>query len=113
MLNNTVLTRGILSTLSLSSSLSKKPLPLVSRYPCIGRQGSRRYAMSTTLPSHEEPLPPGERLKGDSGRIYKIEEVLADRRKPLLCVYRARYGSFNKHSARVPSMLTLQSGGKR
>ncbi|OJJ42240.1 hypothetical protein ASPZODRAFT_155450 [Penicilliopsis zonata CBS 506.65] len=46
--------------------------------------------MSTTLQSHEEPLTLGTRLKGDSGRMYRIEEVLADRRKPLLCVYRAR-----------------------
>ncbi|EER45640.1 conserved hypothetical protein [Histoplasma capsulatum var. duboisii H88] len=46
--------------------------------------------MSTTLQSHKEPLPLGARLKGDSGRIYRIEEVLTDRRKPLLCVYRAR-----------------------
>lgn len=111
MLIYTVLTRGI-SFSPFSSSLPTKTLPLVSRYPRLGRQFSRRYAMSTTLQSHEEPLPLGARLKGDSGRIYRIEEVLADRRKPLLCVYRARYGSFNKHSTRVPSMLTLKNGGK-
>ncbi|PTU22237.1 hypothetical protein P175DRAFT_0514365 [Aspergillus ochraceoroseus IBT 24754] len=46
--------------------------------------------MLTTLQSHEEPLHLGAQFKGDSGRIYRIEEVLADRRKPLLCVYRAR-----------------------
>lgn len=111
MLNNSVLTRGVLSTRSFSSST--KPLPLVSRYPRLGRQFSRRYAMSTTLQSHEEPLHLGAQFKGESGRIYKIEEVLADRRKPLLCVYRARYGPFNKHSTRVSSILTPKNGEKR
>ncbi|KAJ5594715.1 uncharacterized protein N7459_000923 [Penicillium hispanicum] len=45
--------------------------------------------MSTAVQSHEEPFPLGAQLKGDSGRTYRIEEILADRRKPLLCVYRA------------------------
>lgn len=39
---------------------------------------------------NNEPLSLGTMLKSDSGQTYKIEEVLADRRKPLLCVYRAR-----------------------
>lgn len=94
MLNISVFPRRISSTLRFSS-FSKKPLPLVTRYPRLGRQSSRRYATSTTLQSHEEPLCLGADLKGESGRIYRIEEVLSDRRKPLLCVYRARYGSFN------------------
>ncbi|KAI9668500.1 MAG: hypothetical protein M1829_005378 [Trizodia sp. TS-e1964] len=36
-----------------------------------------------------EPLKPGATLCGQSGRTYTIKEVLAERRKPLLCVYRA------------------------
>ncbi|KAI1459755.1 kinase-like protein [Annulohypoxylon moriforme] len=51
-------------------------------------------AMSTmSAKSHfneVEPFTPGTLLKGDSGRVYEIEEVLSDRRNPLLCVYRAR-----------------------
>lgn len=51
----------------------------------------------TTWQSYEEPLGPGPRLKGNSGKIYRIEEILPDRRKPLLCVYRTLYGPFNDH----------------
>ena len=63
--------------------------------------------MSTALQSHDEPLPLGTQLKGDSGRTYGIEELLADRRKPLLCVYRARYGFYDEHFVLAVSMLTL------
>ncbi|KUL81330.1 hypothetical protein ZTR_10085 [Talaromyces verruculosus] len=45
--------------------------------------------MSSTSQVSKEPLSLGTMLKSDSGQAYKIEEVLADRRKPLLCVYRA------------------------
>ncbi|KAJ9232761.1 hypothetical protein DTO169E5_7321 [Paecilomyces variotii] len=45
--------------------------------------------MSPTSQFSKEPLTLGTMLGSDSGRTYKIEEVLADRRKPLLCVYRA------------------------
>ncbi|KAJ9316571.1 hypothetical protein DTO271D3_3078 [Paecilomyces variotii] len=45
--------------------------------------------MSPTSQFSKEPLTLGTMLRSDSGRTYKIEEVLADRRKPLLCVYRA------------------------
>jgi len=38
-----------------------------------------------------EPLTPGATLCGQSGRTYTIQEMLAERREPLLCVYRARY----------------------
>ncbi|TGJ77142.1 hypothetical protein E0Z10_g10739 [Xylaria hypoxylon] len=46
--------------------------------------------MSTASHVNEEPFASGTWLKGDSGRVYEIEEVLSDRRRPLLCVYRAR-----------------------
>ncbi|KAI1940080.1 hypothetical protein LOZ66_002515 [Ophidiomyces ophidiicola] len=45
--------------------------------------------MSTTSQATNEPFTPETMLKSDSGRIYKIENILADRRNPLLCVYRA------------------------
>ncbi|OTA65185.1 kinase-like protein [Hypoxylon sp. EC38] len=41
---------------------------------------------------NEEPFVPGALLEGDSGRVYEIEEVLSERRNPLLCVYRVRAG---------------------
>ncbi|KAE8352417.1 kinase-like domain-containing protein [Aspergillus coremiiformis] len=45
--------------------------------------------MSTMSPCNKEPLILGTVLKSDSGQTYKIDEIIADRRKPLLCVYRA------------------------
>ena len=47
---------------------------------------------SRVLPmAHNEPLAPGATIQGYSGRTYTIEEIIAERRNPLLCVYRARY----------------------
>ncbi|KKK22217.1 hypothetical protein ARAM_003249 [Aspergillus rambellii] len=45
--------------------------------------------MPSISQARKEPLSPGMMLKSDSGQTYKVEEVLADQRKPLLCVYRA------------------------
>ncbi|KAL4876478.1 kinase-like domain-containing protein [Aspergillus karnatakaensis] len=80
----------------LSQLLIPNPLVSGSRYSCHGRLFSGQHAISTTSQSREDPLPIGTKIKGDSGRVYTIEEILADRRKPLLCVYRARAngGSF-------------------
>ncbi|KAE8154312.1 kinase-like domain-containing protein [Aspergillus avenaceus] len=50
---------------------------------------SQTRKTSTKSPSIQEPLKPGTILKSDSGQSYRIDEILADRRKPLLCVYRA------------------------
>jgi hypothetical protein len=50
----------------------------------------QRYLMSTTSLNREELFTLGTMVKSDSGQTYKIEEVLAERRKPLLCVYLAR-----------------------
>lgn len=61
-----------------------------SRVPYLGQRISQRYLMSPTSQFSKEPLTLGTMLRSDSGRTYKIEEILADRRKPLLCVYRAR-----------------------
>ncbi|KAJ9303049.1 hypothetical protein DTO271G3_423 [Paecilomyces variotii] len=57
--------------------------------PYLGQRISQRYLMSPTSQFSKEPLTLGTMLRSDSGQTYKIEEVLADRRKPLLCVYRA------------------------
>ncbi|KAI1129051.1 kinase-like domain-containing protein [Nemania abortiva] len=37
----------------------------------------------------EEPLQVGQTVDGDSGRTYTIEEILKERRDPVICVYRA------------------------
>ncbi|KDB31039.1 serine/threonine protein kinase [Trichophyton rubrum D6] len=48
--------------------------------------------MSATLQANnDEPYTPGTMLRSDSGQIYKIENILVDLRKPLQCVYRARF----------------------
>lgn len=52
---------------------------------------SHRTMSSQSLQTGAEPLTPGTTLRGQSGRMYTIMEVLAERQKPLLCVYRARY----------------------
>ncbi|CAG8957119.1 hypothetical protein HYFRA_00009320 [Hymenoscyphus fraxineus] len=69
---------------SLSASLNLFSRP--SQYISLS---SRRFTSSQMLDMAEEPLKPGATLCGQSGRIYTIQEVLAERRKPLLCVYRA------------------------
>jgi hypothetical protein len=47
---------------------------------------------STPMTMYSEPFSLGETLIGESGRGYTIQKVLAERRKPMLCVYQARYG---------------------
>ncbi|KAI0378640.1 kinase-like domain-containing protein [Hypomontagnella monticulosa] len=47
--------------------------------------------MPTLSPQKPEPFLVGETLHGKSGRQYSIQEILSERRDPLLCVYRA-YG---------------------
>lgn len=47
--------------------------------------------MSTLPQRRTEPFAIGTELRGHSGRTYKVQEVLAERRRPLFCVYRARY----------------------
>ncbi|KZF25497.1 kinase-like protein [Xylona heveae TC161] len=46
--------------------------------------------MSQSSQSSQEPFIPGVVLNSDTGRAYEIQEVLAERRKPFLCVYHAR-----------------------
>jgi hypothetical protein len=75
--------------LPMRSSVIPRALPSVTRIARFGRQFSQRHMMSTSRSSNE-PLALGTMLKTDYERTYKIEEILADRRKPLLCVYRAR-----------------------
>jgi hypothetical protein len=52
---------------------------------------SRRTISSRALQMANEPLTLGATLCSQSGRTYTIQEVLAEQRVPLLCVYRARY----------------------
>ncbi|KAF9892320.1 hypothetical protein FE257_002097 [Aspergillus nanangensis] len=73
-----------------SNYLSRSISPCLLILRSYGRQFSSRYSMSTVSIPSQEPLPLGASLRGDSGRTYQIEETLADRRQPLLCVYRAR-----------------------
>lgn len=53
--------------------------------------------------SSKEPLTLSTMLKSDSGRTYKIEEVLANQQKPPLCVYRARYIAPNALARFLPT----------
>ncbi|KAK0125550.1 hypothetical protein ONS96_009387 [Cadophora gregata f. sp. sojae] len=64
----------------------QRKLFLPPSYRFISSVSSRVVSMA-----HDEPLVPGATIQGYSGRIYTIEETLAERRSPLLCVYRARY----------------------
>lgn len=95
MLATTFSVRGLSRYMSIQLPFSISTLPSLSHATYLGRQLSQPRGMSTTLQSREEPLPLGTMLKSGSGRNYKIEEILADRRKPLLCVYRARYVLLN------------------
>lgn len=52
---------------------------------------SSRRTISSGVPVATKPFTQGATLRGQSGRTYTIQEVLAERRDPLLCVYRARY----------------------
>ncbi|KAH8767488.1 kinase-like domain-containing protein [Diaporthe sp. PMI_573] len=52
------------------------------------RQSSRTLSCCTKVPP-PEPCLVGEPLLGNSGRTYKVEQILVDRRDPLRCVYRA------------------------
>ncbi|KAI0201850.1 kinase-like domain-containing protein [Astrocystis sublimbata] len=79
----------------LFKSLSTSPIRMRRVLPSfhqilLTRSQFPRSMMSTMSRSSEVPFTPGTVLKGDSGRFYEIEEVLSDRRNPLLCVYRAR-----------------------
>jgi hypothetical protein len=64
---------------------------LGNRLPQHHLSSSRRTISSRALQMANEPLAPGAKLCGQSGRTYTIQEVLAERREPLFCVYRARY----------------------
>lgn len=53
---------------------------------------SSHRTISSQSPMATEPFTQGATLCGQSGQTYTIQEVLAERRKTLLFVYRARYG---------------------
>lgn len=67
------------------------PLAPLCRRPQYHCSSSHRTISSGLFPMTTEPLSPGTTLCAQSGRTYTIQEVLAERREPLLCVYRARY----------------------
>lgn len=67
-------------------------LPPVARISCFEGKLFQQYRMSTTFQANnDEPYTPGTMLRSDSSQTYKIENILVDLRKPLQCVYRARY----------------------
>ena len=98
MLATTLSVRKLSRCMPLQPSFSIKIFLSVSHTTFLGRQSSQRHRMSTALQSREEPLPLGTMLKSGAGWTYKIEEILTDRRKPLLCVYRARCVWLNQGS---------------
>ncbi|KAI0540705.1 kinase-like domain-containing protein [Xylaria digitata] len=59
------------------------------------RQLLKRYSSTLSKPTTnaykalEQPLQVGKIVSGDSGQTYTIEEILKERRNPLICVYRA------------------------
>ncbi|KAL2176137.1 kinase-like domain-containing protein [Thermothelomyces heterothallicus CBS 202.75] len=52
-------------------------------------QYRNQHTMGSSRTRRSEPFLVNSTIRGDSGRIYKVEEILSERRKPLLCVYRA------------------------
>lgn len=81
---------GQVLVLSMQALFPSRALLSATRIPCFGRQFLQRQRyMSTLRPTGNEPLAPGTIIKTDSGKTYTIDDILADRRKPLLCVYRA------------------------
>lgn len=61
-----------------------------------------RYLTSHMSPLSKQPLTPGTMLKSDSGQMYRIEEVLAERSNPFCCVYRATYNDQEPLEALTP-----------
>ncbi|KAK3942845.1 hypothetical protein QBC46DRAFT_378948 [Diplogelasinospora grovesii] len=72
---------------------NKLKFPSVTRSFCIKQcHHPCHRTMSSLSQTKSEPFSIGAALRGRSGRTYSIQEVLSERRDPLLCVYRARYG---------------------
>lgn len=71
-----------------------------------------RTMSSGLLPMTTGPLSPGTTLCAQSGRTYTIQEVLTERREPLLCVYRARYDP-NLTMSNDDTLLILKSAEGR
>ncbi|KAL3420398.1 calcium/calmodulin dependent protein kinase [Phlyctema vagabunda] len=68
---------------------SSTTLILENRHPQRHLSPLRRAISSQASKTADQPFRPGATLRGQSGRIYSIQEILAEGRKPLLCVYRA------------------------
>jgi hypothetical protein len=89
------------------------PLATLGNWPSQYHFSSSRRTMSSgLLPMTKGPLSPGATLRAQSGRTYTIQEVLAERREPLLCVYRARY-DLNPIMSRGDALLILKSAEER
>ncbi|KAK4246834.1 kinase-like protein [Corynascus novoguineensis] len=69
---------------------NKPQFPFVTRTCCIKQYYHPCHrTMSSLSQTKSEPFSIGAALRGRSGRTYSIQEVLSERRDPLLCVYRA------------------------
>ncbi|KAH7370624.1 kinase-like domain-containing protein [Rhexocercosporidium sp. MPI-PUGE-AT-0058] len=64
-------------------------LPQRKSSPLISYRSISSVSSSVLPIAHNEPLAPGATIQGHSGRTYTIEETIAERQGPLLCVYRA------------------------
>ena len=89
------------ATLILGNRPPQRPLP-----------SSRRTISLQALQMANEPLTPGATLCGHSGRTYTIQEVLAERQKPLLCVYRARYDPNPILNSSDAALITRSADGQ-
>lgn len=85
---------------------------LGNRLPQYHVPSSRRTISSWALQMANEPLAPGAKICGQSGRTYTIQEVLAERREPLLCVYRARYDSNSMISSSDAALIIRSAEGQ-
>ena len=93
--------------ISLSSTLILGKRPPQNFLP-----SSRRTVSSQASQVANEPLAPGATLCSQSGRTYTIQEVLAEQREPLLCVYRARYGPNPVHSSSDAALIITSAEGQ-
>lgn len=63
---------------------------MLNHHPKHNTLSFGRTVSSRAFYMANEPLKAGATLCGQSGQTYTVQEVLAERRNPLLCVYRAR-----------------------
>lgn len=78
---------------TMPSKAFSEMLPAVARIPRFWRRNFQRNSLSTIsqAPPLRESLPLSTVFQSDAGRSYKVEEIIQDRGKPLLSIYRARH----------------------